>query len=359
LPTTTAGGIKARTIDGHPPFLYHSSVNKPISVLYAGSPDFSARVLRVLIESQGGSFCVAGVLTNPPAAKGRGENPPQPTPVAALALKAQVPVFTPERLDAKARHDIAALGCDLLVCFSYGRIFGPKFLALFSMGGINVHPSLLPKYRGAVPVPQAILKGDSETGVTVQKIALKMDSGDILLQKIIALNGSETSESLLERLSDEGANLVLNVLQTAAASGELPRGKPQDESAASYCVKLQKEDGRIDWNQSALVIDAKIRAFVPWPGAFTFNRGERVNIKKAVVAHNEAPPCPRDEFDSLPAGAVLGSNESGILVKTGDGILAIQKIQRQAKNALDWKAFLAGNKSFFNARLGEKSTSSP
>jgi methionyl-tRNA formyltransferase len=330
------------------------AVNKPISVLYAGSPDFSARVLRAILESQGVSFVVAGALTNPPVSKGRGSKAPEPTPVAVCADEAGIPVFAPQKLDAHAREKIAALGSDMLVCFSYGRIFGPKFLALFGMGGINVHPSLLPKYRGAIPVPQAILNRDSETGVTVQKIALQMDSGNILAQKANALNGTETSESLLDQLSGEGARLVMDTLEKAFAKGELPFGEPQDESKASYCVKLQKEDGKIDWNQSALDIDAKIRAFIPWPGAFTFNGSERVNIRKAVIAHNAELSCAPEEFAALPAGAVLGSDKSGILVKTGSGILAVQNIQRETKNALDWKVFLAGNKSFLNAHLGEK-----
>ena len=328
------------------------AVNKPISVLYAGSPGFSARVLRAILESQGTSFVVAGALTTPPGAKGRGSKAPEPTPVALCASEAGIPVFAPQKLDAPAREQIADLDCDMLVCFSYGRIFGPKFLALFGMGGINVHPSLLPKYRGAIPVPQAILNRDNETGVTVQKIALQMDSGNILAQKTIALDGTETSESLLEQLSGEGAALVLDTLNKAFADGALPCGEPQDERKASYCVKLQKEDGKIDWNQSAPDIDAKIRAFVPWPRAFTFNGVERVNIHKAVVAHNAELSFSPEEFAALPAGAVLGSNESGILVKTGNGILAVQTIQRQAKNALAWKDFLAGNKSFLNVRLG-------
>jgi methionyl-tRNA formyltransferase len=319
-------------------------VNKPISVLYAGSPEFSARLLRALLESRGASFVVAGALTNPPVSKGRGNKAPEPTPVAVCAGKAGIPVFAPQKLDVHAREKIAAVGCDMVVCFSYGRIFGPKFLSLFGMGGINVHPSLLPKYRGAIPVPQAILNRDSETGVTVQKIALQMDSGNILAQKSIALNGTETSESLLEQLSGEGARLVLDVLKAAFAKGELPFGEPQDESKASYCVKLQKEDGKIDWNQSAPDIDAKIRAFVPWPRAFTFHGSERVNIRKAAVAHNAELSYPPEKFAALPAGAVLGSDESGILVKTGSGILAVQTIQRETKNALDWKDFLAGNK---------------
>jgi methionyl-tRNA formyltransferase len=317
-----------------------------ISVLYAGNPDFSARVLHSLIDSKRESFRIAGALTNPPGIKGRGTRA-EPTPVALCADASGIPVLAPEKLDAHARESVSALGCDMLVCFSYGKIFGPKFLDLFALGSINVHPSLLPKYRGATPVPHAILNRESVTGVTVQKIALKMDSGNILAQKEIPLNGDERADELLLRLSDEAAKLLPGILDAAYTAGALPEGVPQDDSSASYCARFQKEDGLIDWNRSALDIDAKIRAFSPWPGTFAFHGSDRIHIHKArPVLGAKLPP----EFDSLEAGTVFGA-DNGILVKTGDGILSLQIIQRTAKKPLGWRDFLNGSRSFLNARL--------
>jgi methionyl-tRNA formyltransferase len=318
----------------------------PISVLYAGSPDFSALVLRTLAAARGESFRVAGALTNPPVGRGRGMRS-GPTPVALCAAGLGIPVLAPEKLDARARESVSALGCDMLVCFSYGKIFGPKFLDLFAAGAINVHPSLLPKYRGATPVPHAILNRENVTGVTVQKIALKMDSGNIIAQKEIPLNGDERADGLLSRLADEAASLLPGILDAAYTEGALPEGIPQNDSEASYCARLQKEDGRIDWNRSALDIDAKIRAFFPWPGTFAFHGGDRINVHKARPVF---PPKLPPEFDSIQPGTVFGA-EDGILVKTGDGILALQVIQRPTKKALGWRDFLNGSKSFLGARL--------
>ena len=148
-----------------------------MKILYAGSPEPSRKTLEILFEKQAEyAFEIAGVLSNPPSAKGRHKEL-TPTPVAEFALEHNIPCFTPEHLDSQSREEVAALNADLLVCFAYGHIFGPKFLGLFPLGGINLHPSLLPKYRGCTPVPAAILNGDSETGVSIQTLSLKMDEG--------------------------------------------------------------------------------------------------------------------------------------------------------------------------------------
>ena len=168
-----------------------------IKIIFAGSPDAARVTLERLFDAQSTcDFEIAGVLSNPPSAKGRHKDL-IPTPVAAFASEKGIPVFTPEHLDGAARESISPLGADLLVSFAYGHIFGPKFLALFPLGGVNLHPSLLPKYRGCTPVPAAILNRDKETAVSLQTLSLKMDEGDILAQTIVELNGTETSESLL------------------------------------------------------------------------------------------------------------------------------------------------------------------
>ena len=149
---------------------------------------------------------------------------------------------------------------ELLVCFAYGHIFGPKFLAMFPYGGINLHPSMLPKYRGCTPVPAAILNGDSETGITIQTLSLKMDEGDILAQKIVKLIGNETTFSLLNDSAEIGAGLICEIIKAANETGKLPEGVKQT-GEASYTDIIKKEDGKIDWSLPAKKIEAKIRAY--------------------------------------------------------------------------------------------------
>jgi methionyl-tRNA formyltransferase len=267
-------------------------------------------------------------------------------------------VLAPEKLDSAARDGVSKLGADALVCFSYGRIFGPKFLSLFPLGGINLHPSLLPLYRGATPVPEAILRGDTKTGVTVQKIALGMDSGAILARREVPLDGSETAGGLLKKLSPLGAELLAETLTFAFWNGAFPEGTPQDESQAVYCSKHEKEDGKIDWTRSAGEIDSRIRAFDPWPGSYTTEGGSRIRALRAAVV----PPGALG--DSLPQGqppgTVLGTDgRYGILVQTGRGVLALQKLQRQAKNALEWRDFINGDRAFLEAVLGASEPDGP
>ena len=323
-----------------------------MNILYAGSPDISAKVLEDLCEltKESPDFNIVGVLTNPPSAKGRHKDL-IPTEVAQSAIKYNIPVLEPEKLDAELREKVAALNPDILVCFAYGKIFGPKFMALFPQGGINLHPSLLPKYRGCAPVPAAILNQEEETGITVQKLALEMDSGDILLQTKIQLDFTETSESLLNKASSMGGELLYQVLCN------LKDGKaeatPQDSSQATYCEMLKKEDGLIDWKKSAKEICAKIRAFYPWPSSFTTYKDLQLKIHSAKIFSGFAN-CSENANLSTPVepGTVLAlDKKEGILIQTGEGILAVENLQLQAKKAMNFKDFLNGNKDFIGSKL--------
>lgn len=314
-------------------------------IVYAGSPDISAVPLEFLLQE--GRHEVAAVLTNPPSMQGRSKEL-VPTPVALAAMKenekrspeSQIPILTPERLNGPVRRYIESLHCDILVCFAYGKIFGPKFLSLFPKGGINLHPSLLPKYRGCAPVPAAILNRDEETGITVQRLAQEMDCGDILLQKKIALNGRETAQTLLDTASTMGGPMLSQVL-CQIEDGTVKAVK-QDGNAC-YCTMLCKNDGCIDWNESALNIDARIRAFTPWPGAYTRVEKTVLRIHEAFVYDHSVQP----EHQHLPNGTVIGVDKArGILVKTGDGILVLTNLQWQSKKAMHWKDFLNGSKNF-------------
>ena len=331
-------------------------------ILYAGSPDCSAEVLKELhklLEGTGNE--IAAVLTNPPSSKGR-HHDLTPTPTGQAAAELGLPVLTPEKLDGSAREAVAAFSPDLLVCFAYGRIFGPKFMALFPRGGINYHPSLLPQYRGCAPVPAAIWNMEKVTGFTVQKLAQKMDSGDILLQKQYTMTGKETADSLLHITAKEGAPMLRDAI-LAIQSGNT-QGKPQDDAKATYCKMFCKEDGEIDWNRSAAEIDAIIRACTPWPGAFTTVNGTVLKIVEAAVYSAE------DGADNSTAGAtgayapgtcgaaacpgtVVGMDKTkGILFQTASGLLAARVLQWQAKKAMPFKDFLNGSRNFIGSVCG-------
>ena len=318
-----------------------------IKILYAGSPEAARITLEKLFDSQTTcGFEIVGVLSNPPSAKGRHKDL-IPTPVAAFATEKGIPVFTPEHLDSAARDQIRPLGADLLVCFAYGHIFGPKFLEMFPLGGINLHPSLLPKYRGCTPVPAAILNRDSQTAVTIQTLGLKMDEGDILAQTVVELKGTETGESLLNYSAEEGARLITGLLSETSKNGNLPAGKAQS-GEASYTGIITKEDGKINWNESAAVTEAKIRAYYPDPGCWCIENGTTLRILEARLFTGN---CEAD-VESAASGTVLAFSKSdGILIKTGDGILAVRKLQRQGKNAMDYKSFMNGARNFIGTVL--------
>jgi len=322
-------------------------------VLFAGSPAIAVPALEALIalcETRGGGegFSTAGLLTNPDSPKGRSGRP-EPTDCAALIERlpvsegsAAVPILKPEKLNGAVRDQVSALKPDLLVSFAYGKIFGPKFLALFPLGGINIHPSLLPKYRGPTPVPAAIINRETETGITIQKLALETDSGDILMQETVPLHGRETAGTLSETMAVKAAELLPAALR-GIADGTL-RAKAQDHGAATYCSLIAKEDGLIDWNLSAPEIDARIRAYDPRPLSRTTHGDTELLILKAEALDERSKGCP---------GLVLGKDsEKGILIQTGGGVLAVSELQYKTKKALEWKAFLNGARNFIGAKLG-------
>ncbi|UTC68009.1 MULTISPECIES: methionyl-tRNA formyltransferase [unclassified Treponema] len=313
-------------------------------ILFAGTPSCAVPALNLIARE----FDLCGVLTNPPAPAGRNKNMQDSD--AALAVKELIkegvlpedfPVLTPQKLDDNFRKELAALKPDLLVCFAYGKIFGPKTMALFPLGGINIHPSLLPRWRGCAPVPAAILAGDRLTGITIQTISPQTDCGNILAQIEVPLNNSETTESLLADCSNKCCPLVQEVLLDFG--NKLKLAKPQDDSKALYCSMLKKEDGLIDWSKPAEEIERKIRAFTPWPGCFSFKKGEKIGIIEAnfyIEASNEMTK--NQKF-----GTILGTDKKcGILVQTGNGVLAVSILQKQAKKKLGWKDFLNGSPNF-------------
>jgi methionyl-tRNA formyltransferase len=258
-----------------------------------------------------------------------------------------LPLIKPESLKSEARELTAALRPDLLVSFAYGRIFGPRFLALFPLGGINIHPSLLPRYRGPTPIPQAILNGDRETGITIQRLAPDMDSGDILAQERVPLTGRETTGTLSALMACKAAELLPGLLRRLASGNR--EARPQNHREASYCSLIAKEDGLIDWNAGATEIDARIRAYNPWPLSWTYHGKDRLYI------HGAEPYGEGEQggAGNSPPGLVLGIDRGrGVLVQTGNGILALTSLQYQSKKVLEWRVFLNGARNFIGASLG-------
>ena len=324
-------------------------------VLFAGSPAIAVPAFNSLRNMEG--IELAGVLTNPDTPRGR-SGVPQPTDVgdAAAVLYAdkneKIPLLKPEKLDASVREQVSALKTDLLISFAYGKIFGPKFLALFPLGGINIHPSLLPKYRGPTPVQAAILNRDSVTGITVQWLSEKMDCGGVIMQEKFQLTGKETAETLSETMSLKAAAMLPEAMKKIAAGNA--EGTPQEllleNGGVSYCSLISKNDGNIDWTRSAAEIEAKIRGFTPWPLCRSFHNGRELIILKADMFNGSAPGKPQDQ--AVMPGYVLGTdNNYGILIQTGEGILAVSQLQYQAKKALFWRDFLNGARDFTGSQL--------
>jgi methionyl-tRNA formyltransferase len=335
------------------------SVIRVIRVVFAGSPGIAVPALRALAGLEADGVCVlAAVLTNPDSAKGRGgKSGPTELAAAALEMDAGLKILKFEKLDGKAREEVAALEPDLLVSFAYGKIFGPKFLALFPLGGINVHPSLLPRWRGPAPVQAAILHGDAETGVCVQHLAAEMDCGDILARECFPLSGRETALSLGAVAAEKGAALAAALLRRIAAEGRVPAGEKQGGEGARYSSLITKEMGRIDWRAGAVEIDRKIRAFTPWPLCLTCFAGSELYVLEGrPFAGDPAglPGFPAGAGDAgyAPPGTVLGTDRQwGILIQTGGGIFAAERLQFPTKKPLDWRAFLNGARNFVGSVL--------
>jgi methionyl-tRNA formyltransferase len=309
-----------------------------MNLLFAGTPDIAVPALRKVASR----FPVAGVLTAPDAVSGRGKKL-TPPPVRVAAEELGLAVLQPVRLDEDARAAVRHLGPEMLVSFAYGKIFGPKFMGIFPEGGINVHPSLLPRYRGPSPIPAVILAGESQTGITVQYISQEMDAGAIVAQEHIPLTGEETTASLTALVAEKAADLLVETLARIEEGAAEP--VPQNEAEATYCKLIEKQDGRIEWGRPAARIERMVRAYNPWPGAYTFWGERRVTVWEAAVYTNGAA--------GEEPGHVFGvDRRRGILIQTGEGAIAVRRLQLQAGKTVDYKSFINGHQDFEGAVLG-------
>ncbi len=311
-------------------------------ILFAGTPDIAVPSLRSIASE----FAVVGVLTAPDTATGRGRQLRAPA-IKTAAQEIGLTVLQPPLLDAAARAAVESLKPDLLATFAYGKIFGPKFLSLFPLGGINMHPSALPLYRGPSPLTAAILAGDTMTALTVQRIALKMDSGDILRQSPLSINPYETTGSLMEKAARLAADEMTAVIEQLGSSSL--KGHPQDPSMVTYCSKILKEDGLIDWRRPAMEIERMVRAYQPWPKAQTVFLDQKLFVLESRLFPADSPG------EHIDPGTVLGVDKShGILIQTGDGILSVTQLQAAAKKSMHFRSFLNGVSIKAGMRWGQE-----
>lgn len=306
-------------------------------VVYMGTPEIAASVLQAVHELP---VEIVGVWTQPDKPVGR-KQVLTPPPVKVLAEQYGIEVHQPQRIKRKAEVlALKELKPDLILVTAYGQLLSEEILNIPPLGCINMHASLLPAYRGAAPIQWAIVNGETKTGVTAMMMDKGMDTGDMLLRREVAIDPQDTAQSLYEKLAEEGAALIKDVLERLLKGEQLRREK-QKEEEATYAPIIQKEDGLIDWAQSAKNIEQKVRGFSQWPGAYTFLEDKKLTILEAEVI--EEP----ESKQVLPAGAViqkgLQKKRPVLLVQTGDQVLKIKRLQLQGKKAMEADAFLRGN----------------
>ena len=306
-----------------------------LRLAFMGSPDFAVPALLALHAA---GHKIAAVYCQPPRPAGRGQRA-QPCPVHRAAHTLGLPVRTPPRLRHAAEEHaaFAALGLDAAVVAAYGLILPPAMLAAPRLGCLNIHASLLPRWRGAAPIQAAILAGDAHTGISIMQMDAGLDTGPVLLTGSVPIPPRATAAQLHDVLADLGARLILRAL------AERPAPMPQPEEGATYAPKLAREDGRIDWTEAADALHRRVRAVVPWPGCFTALDGQVLKILAARVEPDVA----------LPAGTAPGTLlDAALLVACGRGALRLERVQLAGRAPLDAADFLRGHPVPAGARLG-------
>ena len=294
-----------------------------------GTPQFAVPTLEALYASR---HALALVVTQPDRPRGRGRVLAAPA-VKVAAHGLGLPVAQPHKIgDAAFLETIDRFAPDALVVAAYGKIIPQSLLDLPPLGAVNVHPSLLPKYRGPAPIQWPLIQGDPETGVTIIQLNAQMDAGDILLQEKTAIDPADSAESLHDRLAEMGAALLIKTLDGLAENTIIPR--PQDHDKATLAPMLKKADGRIDWRMKALAIERRIRALNPWPGTFTFHGKERLKILGAKVIARPAEAAP---------GTVVAGFDDELRVATGDGLLLVEMVQGASGKRLSIADYLRGH----------------
>lgn len=299
-----------------------------MKIVFMGTPDFAVGALEALIKA---GHEVAAVVTQPDKPKGRGGKM-QITPVKACALKQGIPIFQPVKIKTpEAVEVLKGYGAELFIVAAFGQILSREILELPRFGCINIHASLLPKYRGAAPIQWSILEGEKETGVTLMQMDEGLDTGDMLAKSIVKIEEEETGESLFEKLAAEGAKLLVETLP-AIEAGTVSR-QAQEDSLSSYAHMIKKEMGLIDWTQPAVRLERMVRALNSWPSAYTLLKGKTLKIWEAVIEEKQTDAEP---------GCVAEVTKEVIKVQTGQGLLVVKSLQLEGKKRMETKAFLLG-----------------
>ncbi len=297
-----------------------------MKIIFAGTPDFAVPTLQMLLDSQ---YEICAVYTQPDRPAGRGRKL-KPSPVKELALQAGLAIFQPESFKPEQElQKMAALGADLMVVIAYGMILPQAILDIPRLGCVNVHASLLPRWRGAAPIQRALMAGDDKTGVTIMNMVRKLDAGDMLHKEECTIDLNETAGQLHDKLARLGALGLSEVLPQLEQGTTHP--EKQDESLVTYAEKLEKSEALIDWSQPAEELARKVRGFNPWPVAHTVYRGKTLRIWNAEAVSG-------NQFDE--PGLVQPGNGKRMEVATGEGLLKLLEVQLAGGKRMDVQAFL-------------------
>jgi methionyl-tRNA formyltransferase len=308
-------------------------LTKPLRIIFAGTPDFAAKHLSALINSE---HEVIAAYSQPDRPAGRGKKL-KPSDVKQLAVSHDIPVYQPISLrNEDAQQELAALNADLMVVVAYGLILPQIVLDTPRLGCINVHGSLLPRWRGAAPIQRAIWAGDAETGVTIMQMDLGLDTGAMLHKVTCPIADDETSASLYDKLAELGPQGLLETL--AQISNNTAVAEVQNDEQSNYAAKLSKEEANIDWTQSAVEIERQVRAFNPWPVSYTQIAEQNVKIWQASVS---------EETTDAQPGTVIAATKQGIQVATGNGVLTLLNMQLAGKKAMPVQDILNARKEWF------------
>jgi methionyl-tRNA formyltransferase len=299
------------------------------SIVFMGTPDFALPSLEALIDL-GASILL--VVSQPDRPKGRGRKVVAP-PTKRMALDRGLRIYQPESVrSAEVVERIGVLKPECVVVVAYGQLLPVSLLGIPSLGAVNVHASLLPKYRGPAPIQWALIQGEATTGVTTMFMAEGMDTGELLLQREIAIQPDDTATTLHDRLAHEGADLLVATLE-GLKRGDL-QARPQDESRATYAPLLSKEDGRVDWYEDAKRICCRIRGLDPWPGGFTQWEGRRLKLFGCRVLPHLSQASP---------GTVIAVTDEGVQVATGEGVILVETLQLEGRRPLSVRDFVRGH----------------
>lgn len=305
-------------------------------IVFMGTPDFAVPTLRALIEHHE----VTGVVTQPDRPAGRGGKVRQ-SPIKQVALEVGIPVFQPEKIRKRdAITELEQWDADAYVVAAFGQILPQRVLDIPQHGSINVHASLLPRWRGAAPIHAAIREGDTHTGITIMVMDAGLDTGPMLSQAALPIRPDETGETLHDKLADLGAKLLIQTLPGYFSGTVKPQ--PQDDALVTYAPQIEKSEGYIDWTQTSAQIDRHVRAFTPWPGTFTDWDGKTLKILDGAT---------RDTNVGGESGTVI-SQDNGIGIVTGDGVYLPQTVQLPGKKPTAIAAFLRGYPDIIGAKLG-------